>query len=256
MPRSLILFLIAVFLILIAATSVAAQGRGHFGGGGFRGGGGFHGGGAVFNSPPVVRPGGPVVVTRPPIAVARPPVNAFPVHRQPFAFGRPIHSGIAPVIVPPAFGYSPYIWPSPIYGGFGYSMYSSPLYPYSAPLYADQPYVPQAQVPVTSPNDTDLAYQVGKLSAQIEQLRQQQSTNTYVAPVPQPQESAQRTSPPIILVFRDGHRMEIHNYAIIGQTLWVLDENAATKIPISDLDIDATQRENPARGLRTPSTEK
>jgi len=46
--------------------------------------------------------------------------------------------------------------------------------------------------------------------------------------------------------------MEIQNYAIVGQILWVLDENAATKISVADLDLDATQRENRQRGLRFP----
>jgi hypothetical protein len=53
-----------------------------------------------------------------------------------------------------------------------------------------------------------------------------------------------------VLVFRDGHRMEITNYAIVGQTIWVLDERNSTRIPVSDLDVDATQKENRIRGLR------
>ena len=51
-------------------------------------------------------------------------------------------------------------------------------------------------------------------------------------------------------IFRDGHQLEIQNYAIIGQTLWVLDERNSTKIALSDLDLSATDRENRARGLR------
>jgi hypothetical protein len=55
---------------------------------------------------------------------------------------------------------------------------------------------------------------------------------------------------PVVLIFKDGHRMEIQNYAIIGQTMWVLDERNSTKIPLSDLDLNATQSENRGRGLR------
>ena len=241
MSRVLIFVLLTILIILIAATTVAAQSRGHFGGGGFRG-------GAVFNSPPVVRPGGPIVPSHPPIAVARPPFNGAPIRHFP-AFGR----SVGPVVVPPAFGfYSPYLWSAPIYGGFGYSSI------YSAPLYPDEPYVsPQPEVPAASQNQTDLAYQVGRLSAEIEQLRQQQNTNSFVqAPVPRVQEPLPRSSPPITLVFRDGHRMEIHNYAVVGQTLWILDEGAASKIDVADLDIKATQRENHGRGLRLPSAVK
>src|ERR1051325_8917596 len=135
MSRSLIVVMAIIVLMLIAATSAAAQSRGHFGGG-FRS-------GSVFNAPPVVRPGGPIVPTRPPIAVARPPFAGSPFHRPPVAAGRPVR----PVIVAPAFAfYSPYVWPSPIYGGLAYPYYSAPLFP-------DQAYLgPPTEVPAPSQN--------------------------------------------------------------------------------------------------------
>ena len=57
-------------------------------------------------------------------------------------------------------------------------------------------------------------------------------------------------------MFRDGHQVNIQNYAIIGQTFWVLDEGAATKIPLTDLDLDAMQQENHSRGVRFLIPEK
>src|SRR6266852_68627 len=116
MRRSLIILLTAIFLILAAVMTLAAQGRGHFGGN--RG----------FGTTPVVRPG-PLVVARPtgPFAVARPPIAVAPGRVPPFGF-RPCHPirPIRPVAIPPVYGYySPYIWPSPIYGG-AYSVYSAP----------------------------------------------------------------------------------------------------------------------------------
>jgi hypothetical protein len=54
------------------------------------------------------------------------------------------------------------------------------------------------------------------------------------------------------LIFRDGRRMSILNYAIVGQTLWVLDEQNSTKIPLSDLNLEATQKENRGQGVRFP----
>jgi len=104
-----------------------------------------------------------------------------------------------------------------------------------------------------SQSEVDLAYQVGRLAQEIEQLRLQQSLNSQPSALPpQAQSSPERPPIPTILVFRDGHRMEIQNYAIVGQILWVVDENAATKIPIADLDLDATQNENRQRGVRFP----
>jgi hypothetical protein len=229
MSRSLIVILITILLILLSATTLAAQGRGHVGG--TRG----------FSANPVVRPG-PVVVSRPPFAVA-------PAHGPGFGFSpvRPVHP-IRPVVVAPAFGYypyySPYYGPAPFYGGSAY-------YPYSAPSYYDQGYAsPGTPQPTSNQNEIDLAYQVGQLSAQVEQLRQQQAATSYAQPSPQPQRPAQALSTPTVLVFRDGRRMEIQNYAIVGDTLWVLDGNVATKIQISDLDVDATQNENHSRGMR------
>lgn len=51
------------------------------------------------------------------------------------------------------------------------------------------------------------------------------------------------------LVFRDKRTEEIENYAIMGQTLWVLTEQRARKIPLVDLDIAATQKANQDRGV-------
>ena len=71
-----------------------------------------------------------------------------------------------------------------------------------------------------------------------------------------PQAQAQSApGTPTVLIFRDGHREEIQNYAIIGTTLWVLDERNSTKISVFDLDLDATQKENRSRGLRFPLSE-
>src|SRR6266566_4718002 len=86
---------------------------------------------------------------------------------------------------------------------------------------------PVAPAPAVNQREVDLAYQVGRLSEEIEQLRQQQ--NLRSSPPPQTQAVAERPRIPTVLVFRDGHRIEIQNYAIVGQTLWV-DEKAADKI--------------------------
>jgi hypothetical protein len=236
MNRSLLILIIAILLILAAAMSLAAQGRGHFGGS--RGG---------FNTTPVVRPG-PFVVAPPPVA-ARPPFAVAPAHVPPSFGFRPVHPGrpIRPVVVPPVFGYySPYIWPTTIYDAPAYSVYSAPAY--SQPAYA----YPDSQPPAVSQNEINLAYQVGQLSAQVEQLRQQQQqgSSSYTQPISPAEPAAPSAKTPTVLVFKDGRRMEIQNYAISGQTLWVLDERAATRILLSDLDIDATQKENHNRGVR------
>ncbi len=72
-----------------------------------------------------------------------------------------------------------------------------------------------------------------------------------------PEPEAQRQPPPEnqptkILAFRDGHRSEIKNYALVGKTLWILTEQRAQKIPVSDLDMEETKRLNDDRGLTFP----
>jgi hypothetical protein len=52
-----------------------------------------------------------------------------------------------------------------------------------------------------------------------------------------------------LLVFRDGHKTEATNYAIVGQTLWIYTEQDSKKVPLSDLDVAATKTANSDRGV-------
>jgi hypothetical protein len=51
------------------------------------------------------------------------------------------------------------------------------------------------------------------------------------------------------LVFRDQHKEEVQNYAIVDHTVWVFTALRARKIPLSDLDVDATSKVNDERGV-------
>lgn len=55
--------------------------------------------------------------------------------------------------------------------------------------------------------------------------------------------------PATVLVFRDQHKQEIQNYAIIGQTLWSFGSPHTEKIPLSNLDLPATIKANDDRGV-------
>jgi len=69
-----------------------------------------------------------------------------------------------------------------------------------------------------------------------------------------PSDGSQRASavdpqPTTILVFRDGHQLEIGNYAIVGDTLYnMAGTNETHKILLADLDLDKTIKVNQARG--------
>ena len=54
--------------------------------------------------------------------------------------------------------------------------------------------------------------------------------------------------PATVLVFRDQHKQEVQNYAIVGQTLWAFAPQHQ-KIPLADLDLQATAKANEDRGV-------
>jgi hypothetical protein len=62
------------------------------------------------------------------------------------------------------------------------------------------------------------------------------------------QEQATNPVSPTVLVFRDLHREEVRNYAIVGQTLWNFAPQRTRKIPLSGLDLAATVQANEDRG--------
>ncbi len=55
--------------------------------------------------------------------------------------------------------------------------------------------------------------------------------------------------PPTVLVFKDGHRSDVENYAIVGDTLFDFAEGRARKILLADLDLPATRKANDERGV-------
>jgi hypothetical protein len=70
------------------------------------------------------------------------------------------------------------------------------------------------------------------------------------APAAEESETAPITNQPAtVLVFRDGRHLEIENYAIVGNTLYDLSGGARHKIPLADLDLGATTKENDKRGI-------
>jgi hypothetical protein len=75
--------------------------------------------------------------------------------------------------------------------------------------------------------------------------RAPQTESASAAAEPSP-ESPQR---PTTLVFKDGHQIEVVNYAIVSQTLYDLTPGHPRKIALSELDISATEKQNEDRGV-------
>jgi len=52
-----------------------------------------------------------------------------------------------------------------------------------------------------------------------------------------------------ILVYRDGHRREVRNYAVVGKTLFDLSPGRMLRIPLAELDLAATRKANEEAGV-------
>lgn len=122
------------------------------------------------------------------------------------------------------------------------------------PVYT-APYYQGAERTLSTEADggSDLAREIGRLTDEVEQLRKEQTPRGQTQQAaPQPRRSSEESTDSIILVFRDGRRIEVHNYATVGQTLWIFTEQRALKIPFSDLDAEATKKVNAERGVEVP----
>jgi hypothetical protein len=113
--------------------------------------------------------------------------------------------------------------------------------------------------------DRATANQMNQQSLEEQRMRQQEETDgdqdAYARSDPAPRSAQRETQgapvvPDTVLVFRDQHKQEVKNYAIIGQTLWNFAPQRTQKIPLSDLDLPATTKANDDRGLtfRVPAS--
>ena len=125
-------------------------------------------------------------------------------------------------------------------------------YPIYYPIYSSQPYVDDQRAYLAEQRENELVQRIDGLTDEVERLREQQALadKSRESGVQHPE--ASENEPTKVLIFRDGHRSEIKNYAVIGKTLWVLTEQRAQKIPVSELDMEATKKVNADRGIEFP----
>jgi hypothetical protein len=169
-------------------------------------------------------------------------IGARPFHHRRFFRPFPFAS---------TFGY-PYAYPYMAYPYYPYGLQSDFVYSnYAAP----QDYNAGQNAVVVS----DLQ----RLQSELDQVKQQQAiereqyserqqyamNSPTAAPQPIPHSRQEAPAPSTVLVFRDGHKTEVRNYAVAGQTLWIFSEERARKVPLADLDIDATRQTNEDRGV-------
>jgi hypothetical protein len=139
---------------------------------------------------------------------------------------------------------------------YGYEIPSSLSYTGFPSDYQDEQAVaaapPEDYGPPCGAED-ELEGQVQQLSDEVAELRAGEAYPPglgygpgYGAPAPAPADP--ETQLPTVLVYRDGHQMEIQNYAVYGQTVWVLDQ-ITRKVAVADLDVAKTKQLNDQRGV-------
>jgi hypothetical protein len=228
----------ALLITLFMAAASEAQIRGM----------GINGRARISSIPPVVSPVPPVL---------RPNIGINPGFRQGLipGFGYGYGSGFgpgfgiypsgAPVIAAPYPYYYPYYYPFNPYGPY-------PDYPLPSPITSYY----QETIPYTPSPDliiNDLTGQVQQLTDEVQQLRDELSVVSTTPAPPPPEaaaESPERPSSPIILIFRDGRRLETQGYVIAGQTIWIVGDDGPLSFELSDLNVERTRAENLKRGIR------
>lgn len=136
------------------------------------------------------------------------------------------------------------------YGGGGWydsSYYNSyPYYSYPAQTYPSSVYVTPSDSIDYAPSDQVQQDEIDRLNNEVDRLRAQGQSQS---PVPRSRSQNTEIRAETVLIYRDGHAEEVENYAIVGKTIWVFNEARAKKIPLADLDLAATQRDNEDRGI-------
>jgi hypothetical protein len=124
-----------------------------------------------------------------------------------------------------------------------------PVYPFWLPSTGYETEQPGASAPEPE-QETQLAAQVSNLATEVELMREDQALrDARGAPSAQPSRAAEEKPPATLLVYRDGHQVEVQDYAILGKTLWVFSNQVTRRVPLADLDLAATQRANGERGV-------
>jgi hypothetical protein len=121
-------------------------------------------------------------------------------------------------------------------------------YVYGVPV----PYAVDAGANDNTTDDDDAEYQGGPTIFD----RRGSGPDSYVPPsyegpahAQTQEDSSESPQIPTTLIFKDGHQLEIENYAVVGETLYDLTPGHSRKIALADLDLPATQKQNDDRGV-------
>jgi hypothetical protein len=126
--------------------------------------------------------------------------------------------------------------------------YTSAAAPPSEPGY-DQGYGPD-------PTTDALLRSQAALGAQVQRLTDQMNGMMYGQGYQQAPAAAQQQTPPpppITVVLHSGEHLQVQNYAISADTFWDFTQRGTRKIPLSTIDLAASQKATEANGAEFPS---
>jgi hypothetical protein len=190
-------------------------------------------------------------------------IHGVPPSVTSFGFGgSPGFHGVPPSVTSLNFGRSP-IRVNP--GGFGFghhhrnSGFISPFFgnvvavPYAYPVYVMEPGVDDSMEEDYrgGPTIFDRRGPGTREYARPERRAQQEEEEDYrvSSSSEQPKQQEVADQPRTVLVFKDGHELEIANYAIVGATLYDLSDGRTRKVALAELDLQATVKQNDAHGV-------
>jgi hypothetical protein len=95
-----------------------------------------------------------------------------------------------------------------------------------------------------------LGEQIQRLSAQLEQLKNEQQPAPPASAAQAPQEAPPVA--PITIVLRDGQRLQVASYAVMGRVFWDFSKQPARRIAVADIDVAASAKATEAAGGEFP----
>lgn len=100
------------------------------------------------------------------------------------------------------------------------------------------------------PNAVALGNEVDRLRTEVDQLKVQAAATPPPVPAAEAEPApAAVPEPATVIILRSGKRIESTSYAVMDQTLWNFSARPVQKIPLSSIDIAASERANAERGV-------
>ena len=154
-------------------------------------------------------------------------------------------------------GYSYY--PAYSYPAYGYSVYSGeeplPIPGYMQPGYSGYG-LPSAYPPDNTPDPPAQTIFERRPTSFPRARDEARYDEPYVPPAQQAQGQRSKSveigvgqQETTTLVYRDGRKQDVQNYAIVGKTLFNFDGTGPFKVQLADLDLPATEKLNGDRGV-------